>query len=813
MSGWWQDFRYAARTIRKSPSFAAVAIVTLALGIGTTTVIFSAVDGILIEPFPYKNADRLSSFYIHDVTRPKENGRGGFSMPEFMDYREQNNAFEDVMGNSFLDVLYTARGETQLFPGAMVTPNMMDFLGVAPLLGRWMTADDARADAAPMFIMSYRAWNEHFNRDPTLLGKTFTLNNVPRTLIAIMPPRFLPGNADMWMPIAFTHTDVQADGGFPLFLAARGRLKRGISLQAAAADLTPIATRLSQVHPRDYPKQFTVLTKTFTDNVVGNFKGMLYALMAAVALLLLIACSNVANLLLARATTREREIAIRASLGAGRARLIAQLVMESLLLSLVGCGLGCVFALVGLKGVVAMIPPNSISPTSVIAFSPLALGFAVSVSLVTTVLCGWAPALHAVRGELSTRLVGSGKGTGAGFRHGRLRAGLVVFEVALSILLLVGAGLMMRTLLALEHVDLGFNPRNILSTRLPFPKGRYETAEQKRIFFTQLIDRINALPGVIAATTTSTLPPYGGIRGDVTVPGKTHTERWEALVQLCSEGYVPTLGLRVTRGRVLSRADVDGARRVAVVNQLLARTFFKDEDPIGRSVKFDVFDRFGDTPHDAYFEIIGVVADAKNQGLQDPAIPEAFVPFNITGMFNRGLLIRTASSPVSLVSSVRREIFAIDTGVALAPPTGAMEDFLRQFSYAGPEFGLTTLGAFAAIGLILVIVGVFSVMAYAVSLQTHEIGIRMALGAQQEDVLSMVLKSGLTLVVLGTVIGVLTSAALTRVIASQIWGVSPTDPATLITVVVVVLVVGLIACVFPARTATRVDPLIALRYD
>ena len=812
MSGWWQTLRYAARAIRKSPGFAAVAIVTLALGIGTTTIIFSAVDGILIEPFPYKNADRLTSFYIHDVTRPKENGRGGFSMPEFMAYREQNHVFEDMMGNSFLDVLYTAHGETQLFPGAMVTPNLMDFLGVAPLLGRWITADDAKADAPPIFAMSYRAWNEHFNRDSALVGTTFTLNSVPRTLIAIMPPRFLPGNADMWMPVPFMHTNVQSDGGFPLFLAARGRLRRGITLEAAAADLTPIATRLSQTYPRDYPKQFTLLTRTFTDGVVGNFKGMLYALMAAVALLLLIACSNVANLLLARATTREREIAIRASLGASRARLVAQLVTESLLLSLLGCGLGCLFAVVGLKGVVLMIPPNSISPTSVIAFNPLALAFAVSVSLVTTIMCGWAPALHAVRGELSARLVGSGKGAGGGFRHGRLRSGLVVFEVALSILLLVGAGLMMRTLFALEQVELGFNPRNILVTRLPFPTGRFETAEQKRIFFTQLLDRIGALPGVVAATTTSSLPPYGGIRGDVTVPGKTHTERWEALAQLSSEGHIPTLGLRLTRGRGLTRADVDGARRVAVVNHLLAQTFFKNDDPIGRSIKFDLFDRFPDTPHNAYFEIIGVVADAKNQGLQDPPLPEAFVPFNITGMFNRGLLIRTASSPASYLSSVRREIFAIDSGVALTN-TGPLEDFLRQISYAGPEFGLTTLGAFAGIGLVLVIVGVFSVMAYSVSLQTHEIGVRMALGAQQKDVLRMVLKNGLTLVVLGSVIGVLASAALARVMASQIWGVSPTDPATLITVVVVVLAVGLAACVFPARAATRVDPLIALRYD
>jgi len=808
----WQDIRYAARSIRKSPGFAAVAVVTLALGIGATTIIFSVVDGILINPFPYKDPDRLISFFIHDPARPKENGNGFFTMPDFIAFRDGNHVFEDVMGNSFVDVLYTANGETQLFTGALVTPNMMEFLGVAPLVGRWMTADDGKPEAAPTVVMSYRAWNERFNRDPKLVGQTLMLNNVARTLTAIMPPRFLPANADLWFPLEPTRGDQRLDGA-PVVMAPRGRLKPGVTLEAAAADLMPIATRLAKEHPRDYPKQFTVLTRTFADNVVGDFKGMLYALMVAVGLVLLIACSNVANLLLARATTREREIAIRASLGAGRARLISQLVIESLLLSLLGCGLGCLLAIGGLKGVVAVIPPNRISATSVIAFSPMALGFAVAVSLVTTILCGWAPALHAVRGELSSRLSGSGKGTGAGFRHGRLRAGLVVFEVALSILLLVGAGLMMRTLFALQNVDLGFNPRNILSIRLPFPKGRYETAEQKRIFFNQLIDRINSLPGVVASTTTSTLPPYGGIRSDVTVPGKTHEGRWLALVQLSSEGWVNTLGLRLTRGRMLSRGDIDSGRRVAVVNQLLARSFFGSEDPIGRNIKFDFFDRFPEAPHDAYFEIVGVVADAKNQGLQEPPFPEAFVPFNVTGMFNRGVLIRTAVPPASLISSVRREIFAIDSGVALAPPTGALEDSLRQISYSGPAFGLTTFAAFAGIGLVLVIVGVFSVMAYAVSLQTHEIGVRMALGAQRSDILRMVLKNGVTLVAIGSAIGVAASAALARVMASQIWGVSPTDPATLGAVIVIVLVVGLAACVFPARSATRVDPLIALRYD
>jgi len=814
MGALWQDLRYAIRTLRQRPAFTAVATLTLALGIGATTVIFSAVDGILIEPFPYRDAGRLTTFYIHDTARPPEQiGRSGFSMPEFMDFRAQNHVFEDLMGTSGLDVLYTKNGETQLFPGCWVTPNMFEFLGVAPELGRPPTPDDAKPGATPVFVLSDRGWGQHFNRDPKVIGQTFLLNGVARTLLAIMPPRYLPANCDIWMSTAFSQTDAMDANGVRMFFQTRGRLKRGMTLEAAAADLSPVATRLAAVYTKDYPKQFTVLTRTFTDNVVGNFKGMLYALIAAVTLLQLIACCNVANLLLARATAREREIAIRAALGAGKRRIMTQLLIESFVLSLIAGALGCVFAYWGLKSVVAMIPPGAISPTSVITFSPVALAFALLVSVLTTLLVGMAPAVHAVRGALARRLVGSGKGAGAGVAHGRLRAGLVIFEVALSILLLVGAGLMMRTLFALQRVDLGFNPHNVFSARLPLPQGRYDTADQKRAFFRQVLDRVGRLPGVVSATTTSTLPPYGGIRGEVTIPGKTHSERWEAVFQLCSEGYFPTLGLRLERGRGLTVEDIEGARHVAVVSTLLARTFFKNEDPIGQTIKFNVLDQLPQSPRDTYFEIIGVSTDAKNQGLQDPPLPEAFVPYAITGFFNRGLLIRTASNPNLIVSGVRRTIFDVDPNVALAPPTGSLDDFLKQISYSGPEFGLTTLGAFAGIGLVLVVVGVFSVMAYVVSLRTQEIGIRMALGAQPGNIVRMLLISGLVLVGGGTASGLLASAGLTRLLSSQIWGVSASDPLTLIAVAGLILLVGLLACSLPARTATRVDPLVVLRYE
>jgi putative ABC transport system permease protein len=814
LSGLWPDFRFALRGLRKHLRFAGLAILSLALGIGATTVIFSAIDGILLEPFPYRAADRLVQFYIHDVTRPKENGASSFSVPEFTDFREQNHVFEDMLGVNYLDVLYATREGTQIVTGCWVTGNVSEFLGMKPFLGRRLSPEDAMPGAPPVFAMTSVLWSKQFNRDPKILGTTMILNGVPRTLVEILPPRFIMAGADIWMPIPVGHADIpnSSAGNLPLYLTAFEHLKLGVSTQAATADIDVIARRLSTVYHRDYPKQFSVMTKPLAEALVGNFKGMLYALMGAVLMLLLIACSNIANLLLARATAREKEIAIRTSLGASRSRLIRQFLVESSILSAAGCVLGCFLAYFGLKAVVAAIPTGAIPRTAVITLNSRALLFAIGITMLTTLLCGLAPAIRAVRGGLQTRLNGSGRGAGGNYGHGKLRAALVIGEVALSIILLGGAGLMMRTLFAIEHVDLGFNPANILTAWLSFPKGRYDTAQEKRLFFKPLLQHIAAMPGVIAATETTGLPPYGGVQSEVTVPGKTHSDKWNSLFQLVSENYFRTLELHVLHGSLLSEVDVDSARHVAVVNQLLARNYFKDEDPIGKTIKFNLLDQVPDAPHDVYFEIIGVVADAKNQGLQESPMPEAFVPYTITGAFDRGILVRTSSEPLLMLQPVRREVSAMDSNIPLTL-TGSLEGYLQQFSYALPEFGLITMSVFAGIGLVLVVIGVFSVMAYSVSLLTHEIGVRMALGAQPKDVLNMVIRKGLTLVAAGIVVGLLASAGLTRFIASQLFQVSSTDPWTFGAVVAVIIAVGVGACWVPARRATQVDPLIALRYE
>ena len=810
-----QDLRYGVRQLHHARAITAVAVFTLALGIGATTVIFSLIDNALLHPFPYKDAEHISIFRIHDLDESGQFGRLGLSIPEFLDYREQNHVFADMTGTGGGDVLYSRGQGTQQLYGVFVTTNAFQFLGVPALLGRWITPQDGGPGAAPVFMMNYRLWQEQFHGDRNILGTTFTLNGISRTLVGIMPPRFQYFGGDIYLPLTLSRTGVSGpdagiSGGGRMYLIAEERRKPGVTLEAAAADLNVIAQRLAKIYPNDYPKRFKVETDELASDVVGNFKKMFFILLAAVGMLLLIACSNVANLLLSRATSREKEFAIRASIGASRGRLIRQLLVESLVLAAVGGIFGYLFAWGGLKALIAVMPPDTLPSESVIELNWAVLAFTMGVTLMTTVLCGLVPALHAVRGELHPRLKDSGRGVNSSSRHGGFRAALVVAEVALAIVLLAGAGLMMRSFFAIEDVNLGFDPRNLLSARLVFTQGHYKTAIENKTFFQQVLPRIVALPGVVDAAEAASFPPFGGPDSEVTIPGKSHTERWEAMVEACSEGWFRTVGVPLVRGRLLSETDVDSARQVAVINQTLARRYFGDEDPIGQKIKFNTFDQLPDAPHDTYFEIIGIVGDFKNDDLQHPPRPEGFIPFTFALYGRRGILVKTAGDPASMVRSVSQAVWSVDPDVAVTQAR-PIQSFIKDYAYAQPKFGLLVLSVFAAIGLVLVIVGVFSVMAYSVSLQTHEIGIRMALGAQPGNVLGMVLKHGLRLIVAGIIIGEVASLILTRFISSQIWGVSTHDPLTLSAIAVVLATAGFAACVLPARRAWRVDPLVALR--
>jgi len=809
-----QDLRYALRNLGKTPGFAIVAMITLALGIGASTAIFSVIDNILMEPFPYPDAQRYFSVQIHDTERSERGGRGGYTGPELLDYMEQNHVFDRAIANDQTDVLYRSGEGTERFDGNFVTPGTFEFLGMPPLLGRVMQPADYEPGAPPVFVLRYKTWVKSFGADPTIVNKTFVLNGVSRTLIGIMPPRFGWGNADMWIPAKPSRaaTGRVIAGAFQQHWWMLGHLKPGVRVKEAEADFTVIAKRLATVYPTEYPKHFTVQMESLTNLVVGRFKTTLFIVLAAVGLLLLIGCGNVANLLLARATTREKEFAIRSALGASRSRLVRQLLVESLILATGGAAVGTLLAWGGLKFLVALMPQEIIPAESVIQLNTPVLAFTLGVAVLTALVFGLVPALKAARKDINDPLRDSGKGISGGFRHGRLRDAVVVLEVGLSLTLLVAAGLLMRSFVAIRDVKLGLQPDHILVARLPLPVDRYKTADQVAGFYRPLLQRLKALPGVLEATETSTLPPYGGIPSDIEIPGKTHAEKWNAMFQLVSEGYFPVLKIQFVDGRGFTEAEVTGARKLAVVNQTFVKKYLGNENPIGRQVRIAQLGEFDDAVKEPTFEIIGLVADAKNRGLQDPPEPEIWVPFTVTGSAFRGILVRTAKEPLTMLNAVEHEIWATDSNVALTF-TGTLDGYISQFSYAGPRFGFFLMTIFGGIGLLLVTIGVYSVLAYTTARRTHEIGIRMALGAEGSDVQGMVIRMGLRLVGIGVGIGLIVSVAIGRVIATQLWGVSAYDPWTLVCVPALLLITGIVACWLPARRAASVDPLVALRYE
>ena len=808
----WPDIRHAGRSMARSPGFAAAAVLTLALGIGASTALFSVIENVLMEPFPYADAQRLVSVMIHDTEQAQPGGRAAYVGPEYLDYVAQSRVFDRVIASSNDDVLYATGEGTERLEGLLVTPGTFEFFGMPALLGRAMLPSDYEPSAAPVFVMRHKTWVNRFNADPGVLGRSFVLDGVARTLVGVMPPRFAWGDAELWIPARpATALDASA-GAFPRYWYLLGHLKPGVSLREAEVDLEVVARRLAQVYPKDYPKHFTVQVQALAEQVVGQFRATLLVVLGAVGLLLLIGCANVGNLLLARGTAREKELAIRSALGASRWRLVRALLTESLLLALAGAGLGCFLAWAGLKGLVAAVPPRTIPAEAVIRLNGTVLLFTLATAFGTALVFGLLPALQSVRRDLSEPLRDSGKGTAGGLRRSRLRDGVVVLEVALSLTLLVGAGLLMRSFVALREVDLGFAPDHVLVARLPLPPERYKTARELAGFYRPLLQRLSALPGVVAATETSTLPPYGGIRSEIDVPGRSSVEKRTALFQLCSEEYFATLRIRFVAGRSFSESEVEGARKLAVVNQTFALKYLGGANPLASSVRLAELATFPDAVADPTFEIVGVVADVKNQGLQDPVQPEVWVPYTLTGAGERGILVRTAQEPLALLERVRREIWATDRNVALTL-TGTLEGFISEFSYAGPRFGFLVMSLFACVGLVLVTTGVYSVLSYAAARQTHEIGIRMAIGAEREHVLKMVLGFGGRLVGLGVVLGVVASVGLARLISSQLWGVSASDPATLLGVVCVILATGFLACWVPARRATQVDPVIALRHE
>jgi predicted permease len=805
------DCRFALRQLRKSPGFAFSAILTLALGIGSATAIFSVIHAVLLNPYPYKHAERLATFRVYSADQFRA---WRFPARAFVDFKEQNHTFEDMFGLVWQEIHYTHVGGAEQLSGGLATPGTFESLAVPPLLGRWLSDEDSNPGMPPVFVISYKLWTNRFHRDPNILGTTHTLNGKDVTVVGVMPPRFQIGGFDLWMPLDIKRdTFVPGAGIQSNEIWTVGHLKPGMTPEQAAADLQVIATPFQVDDPIYFPPQFKIFVDTLNSQSVGpDFKLGLLALMAAVTVLLLIACSNVANLLLARATTREAEFGVRSALGASRFRIIRQLLVESFLLAIASCAFGCMFAFIALKAIIAVIPPDTIPPEAVVALSPVALLFSLVATILTSVVCGLAPALYAVRANSQTALRNAGKGMSAASRFGRLRNSLVVLEVALAIVLSISSGLIMRSLLALQHVDLGFNPSQVVYGNISWPQDQVATAEQKRVAFRKILDEVSRAPGVLAATEATNFPPYTFGWTTVAITGKQTPRNRNTSTIFCTEGYFETLGLRLLRGSLFSRTDVDSARRVVIVNQTFARERFGSENPIGRQVRFTDFETVSDWPREPYFEIIGVVTDAKNSGLQDPPRPEIYIPGSVTATVPAGIMLRTTGSPAEALKQLRSELSTLDPGLAVGQ-SGTIRNLLDYDYYARPRFLFITLCVFAAIALILVAVGIFSVIAYTVAIQTHKIGIRIALGAQTGQILRLVLVKGLTLILFGIAIGFVASFFVTRVLSSQIWGVSATDPYTYAAVSSIALLIGAFACLLPALRASQVDPCIALRSE
>ena len=831
MGGLLRDMRFAFRQIRTSPGFATVAILTLALGIGASTVIFSIVYNGVLYPFPYRSAERLTAIMVEDTT--DKGGRAMFPLSDVKALREGNHTFEDILAYGLWYVKYTKGNTAQMLKGVGATPEAQDFWGVPPLLGRWFGEQDVQTGAPPVVLLNYRYWQKEFRGDKNVLGQTMMLNGKSRTIIGVMAPRFQAVGADLYMPVSWTRPEpvrgrFEWDVDDPVYFWATGILQPAVNLETAAADVDVIFRQVTPLHPDDYPKQFRVTTRWLNELVNENVRQTFFLLFAAVGLLLFIACSNVAGLLLARASARTREMALRAALGAGRGRLVRQLLSESMVLALAGCALGCTLAYLGMKGIM-LLPLQSILPMEAeISLSRPVLLFAIGISFLATVLCGIAPAYHVMRGDLQKSLASTGVNVAAVFQHSRFRSGLVIGQVALSLILLTGAGLIARSFFALSRADLGLQPEHIFTGDVHFPKGRYTHAGEKTAFFNRLLPQLHTIPGVVSETELIGMPVFFAPDGDVTIPGRAHKDKWNTQIEMCSDGYFPTMNLHLLRGRLLTQGDVSAERRVAVVNESLARRFFAGEDPIGKQIRFNVFDELPETPHDVYFEIVGVVNDARGIDLGErkqprflepgKATPKGFVPYSFTGFGDRSIAMLTRVPPNAIANNVRQILWSMDPDVVLVGSdlSGGkfgLSDFLNAFLYDKPRFAAIAFAACASLGFLLAIVGLFSVMTYIVSLKTHDIGIRLALGASRQTILQMILGRGLVVIGTGVVIGVLASLALTRYLSSQFTGVSANDPLTLIGVVLTVMLAGIVACFLPARRATLVEPMTTLRNE
>ncbi|MBS1791416.1 MAG: ABC transporter permease [Acidobacteria bacterium] len=805
----WQDLRYGVRMLRKNPGFTFIAVFSLALGIMATTAMYSVIHAVILDPFPYKDVDNLMSV---KVWSPNERGmRTYYSADQFVEIAERSTIFEGVIASTISDVLWTDGAEPQRLRGNIGTPNTFQVMGVPPLLGRVYTPEDAKDDAAPVAVLGYKFWQRQFGGNPNVIGKEMRLNDKVRTVIGVMPKRFMWRGADVYLPVVFRRGQA-IEGVRSVHLL--GRLKPGVTPVQAEADLHPIIADLKQREPDQFPQQWQVGLLSFKETFPSAIRENLWILFGAVGLLLLIACANVSNLLLSKAGERRKEMTVRAALGASRGRIIRQLLTESLLIALIGGTLGVLLAVWSLQAILTIVPPNTIPDESEVTLNVPVLLFALAASVLTSIVFGLAPALHTATRDLANPLREAGRSLAGSKRQAYLRKGLVIAEVALSLVLLGGAGLMIRSVLAMQNTDLGFRTERVLTMRVPLPEKKYPDRERRVAFFQEVLRRVNAVPGVEAVGLNLGLHPLGSMGAPVEISGSTQQDTRAAMIHHTNADYVKAMGITLVQGRLFSETEVDASRQLAVVNQTFARRRLEGRDPIGQTVRIPRLSQAPFNVADASFQIIGVVKDAQNRNINQETTPEVYIPFTITGAADR-LVVLSQGDPTSITSAVLSQIRSVDSQ---QPVTNLMtiDRVLQEFIYADPKFNLALFSVFAVLGLTLAVIGVYGVMSSAVAQQTQEIGIRMALGASPGAVSSMIVKRGATLLAVGITLGLLGSLLATHLLKGYVWNLSAFnkfDPLTFGAVALLLAAVALLACWIPARRAAKVDPVIALRCE
>ena len=804
-----QDIRYSIRALLGKPGFAVVAVITLALGVGANTAIFSVVNSVLIRPLSFDEADRIMS--IGPVYQDKGQGPGYNSYPNFADWRDQTRGFEKMAAFRSRGFVITGDDEPERIDGARVTADFFSVLRVQPRLGRAFTFEEEKAGGPPTVVLSYELWQRRFGGNANILEQTVMLDGRSYTIIGILPEGLefpLLGKTDVWTSVGLDGGSLQERGA--QMYGVIGRLKTDVSLDEAQTDVSTIATRLAEQYPEQI-KETPIGVVALQEQLVQSVRPSLLILLGAVGLVLLIACANVANLLLVRASLREKEMAIRAALGASRWRIIRQLLTESFFLAVASAAVGLLLSMWGID-LLRAFGPDNIPRLDEIRIDGRALAFTVCITLLTGLIFGLAPALQASKLDLNESLKEGARLSSAGAARGRLRRWLVISEVAMAMVLLVGAGLLIKSFYRLQQVDPGFNPQGVLTLRVALPRARYAEDDQVTAFFDQTLKGIKELPGVESAASVSFSP-----MSNATFFLGFSVEGWPPLnpadlppvqFRTVSPDYFSAMQIPLNRGRRFTEADKKQSPPVVIINQELARRYFPGEDPVGKRLSLRA--SLGeDEP--LWRQIAGVVGDIKHFGLDAEVRPEIYVPYAQLPTSAMTLVVRTASDPASLTDAVKNRIKAVDKDQPVSS-VATMESYVSR-SVAGRRFSMVLLMGFAAVALLLAAVGVYGVMSYTVAERTREIGIRVALGARRTDIFKLVVGQAARLTVLGLAAGLTGAFALTRLMEGLLFGVTATDPLIFVTVPFVLAAVALVASYIPARRATKVDPMIALRYE